>query len=179
MGQGTNTGSSSPASGGGVNSNFMTANGNPLLQNYTQAMPSVAQAYLNSFNRGGPLNVPSYQEMYGSWSNLANRETNRQVAGMNEAFGSQGARYSSDIAGAQGNLRENLGQQMQVSSGQLLQNLRGQQFNEAATLGGLQAGLGEAGMSRMFQDFLRQTSPPPLFGSALGYNPQTPTTIAY
>lgn len=178
MGQGTNT-TGSPTSGGGVNANFMTANGNPLLQNYTQAVPSIAQAYLNSFNRGGPLNVPSYQEMYGSWSNLANRETGRQAAQLGEAFGSQGARYSSDLLGAQSQLRENLGQQLQVNSGQLLQNLRGQQFNEAASLAGLQAGLGEAGMSRMFQDFLRQTSPPPLFGAGLGYNPPTPTNVAY
>ena len=175
MGQGTSTTASSGFGGNSASGQ----NVNNLLNQYQVPLPDIAQSYLRSFNRGGPLDVPSYQEMYGSWSNLANRETGRQVAGLNEAFGSQGARYSSDVLGGQSRLRENLGQQLQVSSGNLLQNLRGQQFGEAQALGSLQYGAEEAGMARMFQDFLRRTSPPPLMGSGFGFNPPQPGTGIY
>lgn len=175
MGQGTNA----TASSGFGSSSPAGQNVNNLLNQYQVPLPDIAQSYLRSFNRGGPLDVPSYQEMYKSWSDLANRQTNQQAANLTQAFGSQGARYSSDLLGAQSGLRENLGQQMQVNSGNLLQSLRGQQFNEASGIAGLQYGAEEAGMARMFQDFLRRTSPPPIMGSAAGFNPPQPGVGIY
>ena len=192
MGQGTNAGGSAtqvtqpgqgygagPMGQGGGTGGFSTASGSNLLNNYTQALPNIAQAYMQSFNKGGPINVPSYQQLYGTYQDVAQRETARQAAALNEAYGSQGARYSSDIAGAQSRLRENANQDLALQSGNLLQSLRQQQFGEASNLAGLQAQLGESGLNRMFQDFFRQTSPPPLFGTSIGYNPAQPTTVVY
>jgi hypothetical protein len=134
---------------------------------------------MRSFQKGGPIDVPSYQELYGSYRNVAEKETNRQAANLTEAFGSQGARYSSDLLAGQGRLRQNLASDLQNQSGQFLTGLRGQQFNEAQSLGNLQYGISEAGMARLFQDYLRQTSPPPLFGAGSGYNPPQGTVGVY
>lgn len=142
-----------------------------LLSQYSVPVPDIAQAYMRSFQRGGPIDVPSYQELYGSYRDVAQREANRQAASMTEAFGSQGARYSSDLLANQGRLRENLASDLQNQSGQFLTGLRNQQFGEAQSLAGLQYGISEAGMARLFQDFLRRTSPPPLMGAGLGFNP--------
>ena len=68
-----------------------------LLAQYTVPQSSVANAYMQSFGKGGPINVPSYQELYGSYRDVAERETGRQSAALTDSFGSQGARYSSDL----------------------------------------------------------------------------------
>lgn len=169
MGQGTNQNQNQ----------FRTASGSNMLSQYTQQLPDIAQAYMRSFNRGGPINIPSYQQLYGTFQDVAQRETGRQAASLNEAFGSQGARYGSDILGAQSRLRQNMGQDLALQSGNLLQNLRQQQFGEAFNLSNLQAQLGESGFNRMFQNYQQLTQPPPLLGAAIGYNPAQPTTVVY
>lgn len=146
-----------------------------LLNQYSVPIPDIAQAYMRSFQRGGPIDIPSYQELYGSYRDVAERETGRQAGQINNAFGSQGARYSSDLLNAQGRLRSDLASNLQNQSGQFLTGLRQQQFGEASGLANLQYGIEEAGMARLFQDFLRRTSPPPLFGAGQGYNPPQPT----
>ena len=150
-----------------------------MLNQYSVPLPDVAKAYMRSFQRGGPIDVPSYQELYGSYRDVAERETNRQASQLTNAFGSQGARYSSDLLGAQRGLRSDLAQNLANQSGTLLQNLRGQQFQEASGLASMQYGISEAGMNRLFQDFLRRTSPPPLLGAAGGYNPPQPSVAVY
>ncbi len=134
---------------------------------------------MRSFNRGGPIDVPSFQELYGSYQNVAARNAAQAGANLTESFGSQGARYGSDIMRGQGRLQQNLAQDLNLQSGNLLQNLRGQQFNEANQLSGMQYGIEEAGMTRLFQDFLRRSSPPPLFGAGLNFNPPQPATGIY
>src|SRR5215831_17570533 len=132
MGQQTSSGVSDPYTGGGYDPNLLGQ-----LQQFSVPLPSVAQSYLRSFQRGGPIDVPSYQELYGSYRNVAEREAGRQAANINEQFGSQGARYSSDLLASQGRLRENLFQDLTNQSGQFLQNLRQQQFGEASALANL------------------------------------------
>ena len=141
---------------------------------------SIANAYIRSFRRGGPIDVPSYQELYGSYRDVAEREAGRQAAAINESFGSQGARYGSDLLRAHGRLRENLFQDLSLYSGDLLRNLRGQQAQEATSFAGLEFGRNEAAMNRFWQEYLRRTSPPPLFdqlGSLVGGGYGSPTTI--
>lgn len=146
----------------------MAQNGNTSLEGqlgqYTTPLPDVAQAYLRSFSRGGPIDIPSYQELYGSYRDVAQKEADRQTNSITESFGGRGARYGSDILNAQSALRQNLASDLRNQSGQFLTGLRTQQFNEALPLANLQSGLNESGMTRLFQDFLRRTSPPPLFG---------------
>jgi hypothetical protein len=146
-----------------------------LLKDYASPFPSVADAYLKSLTQGGPIKVPTFQELYGSFRNVAEEETNRQAAGLREAFGSRGARFGSDVLGAEGQLRRGAAADLGVYGGQLLQNLRGQQFQEASALGSLEFGRNEAAMARLFQDFLRRTSPPPFSGGTPP--PGSPTTV--
>lgn len=164
MGQGINEGAGVP---------------NSMLSQYRSELPSIAQAYMRSFHRGGPIDVPTYQELYGSYRDVAENEAARQSAALTEAYGSQGARYGSDIAGAQGNLRRNLTRDLNMQSGNLLQSLRQQQAGEAGALANMQMALNEAGMNRLFSDFLRRTSPPPLLGAAAGYNPPQRTSAVF
>lgn len=148
-----------------------------LLGNYEVPIPDIAQAYMRSFNKGGPIDVPSFQELYGSYADVANKEADRQSAKITEAYGSQGARYGSDLLSAQGQVRKDTSLGLAKQSGDLLQNLRKQQFDEAGALTNLQYGISEAGMARLFADFMRQTSVPPLFGPAGSYGPSQPTTV--
>ena len=151
--------------------------GNALLDKYAIPFPSVGAAYLRSFNRGGPIDIPSFQELYGSYRDVAEREAGRQASKITESFGSQGARYSSDLLNAQGRLRSDMQSNLQNQAGQFLTGLRQQQFGEASALGNLQYGISEAAMARLFQDFLRRSSPPPFYNLAGGYNPPQPTTV--
>lgn len=132
-----------------------------VLAPYTTPVPEIANRYQQNLERGGFLDLPSFMEMYDSWRKLGEREANRQTAGINEAFGSQGARYSSDLLGAQGRVKENLFDQLASKGAEYQSGLRQQQFGEVSALTGLQYGASEAGMTRYFQDFLRRTSPPP------------------
>src|SRR5580765_2112234 len=118
-----------------------------LLGQYSVPIPDIAQAYMRSFQRGGPIDVPSYQELYGSYRDVAEREAGRQGAQITNSFGSQGARYSSDLLNAQRGLRSDLTQNLTNQSGNLLQGLRQQQFGEASGLANLQYGIEEGGMA--------------------------------
>lgn len=148
-----------------------------MLKGYSAPTPDIAQAYMRSFNKGGPIDVPSFQELYGSYSDVANKEADRQSAKLTEAYGSQGARYGSDLMAAQGQVRKDTALGLAKQGGDLLQGLRSQQFGEASALGNLQYGISEAAMARLFQDYMRQTGVPPLFGAAQTYSPSGPTTI--
>lgn len=148
-----------------------------MLKGYSSPTPDIAQAYMRSFQKGGPIDVPSFQEMYKSYSDVANQEADRQSAKIGEAYGSQGARYGSDLLNAQGGVRRDTALGLAKQGGDLQQSLRSQQFTEASALGNLQYGINEAAMARLFSDFMRQTGVPPLLGAGLGYQPAGPTSV--
>src|SRR6266576_1256487 len=89
-----------------------------MLGTYQAPLGSIADAYIRSMGRGGPLDIPSFQELYGSYRDVAEKETARRGATLTEAYGSQGARYSSDIARAQGGLQRDLATDLRNQSGQ-------------------------------------------------------------
>jgi len=137
-----------------------------FLKNYLAPLGSISDAYTRSFDRGGPIDIPSFQELFGSYRDVAERETARQAAQLNETYGSLGARYGSDIGRQQGQLRKDLGVDLSRQAGDILQSLRKQQFGEASFFSGQQANALQNALSLMFSDFLRRTGPPPLLGSA-------------
>lgn len=137
------------------------------LANYTAPMPDIARQYQQNITKGGFLDMPSFNEMFNSYRALGEREAARQTANATQAFGSQGARYSSDLLNAGGQIRENLMQNLLSQASQYQLGLRQQQSNEVGALANLQFGSNEAAMNRYFQDFLRRTSPPPVYQTAV------------
>lgn len=139
-----------------------------MLANYTTPMPSIVNQYEQNITKGKFLDMPSFQEMFGSFQKLGQREADRQAASMNEAFGSQGARYSSDLLASGSRLKENLFDQLTNKAAEYQLGLRQQQSKEVGAIANMQYGASEAGMTRYFQDFLRRTSPPPGAGDPAG-----------
>lgn len=139
---------------------------------YRAPIPDIVTKYMQNLTKGGFLDLPSFNELFGSYRKLGEREANRQSAAINEAFGSQGNRYSSDLLAGQSRLRENLFDQFTNKAAEYQTGLRQQQFTEASGVANLLYGANEAAMSRFFQDFLRRTSPPPLFETAVGVSGQ-------
>jgi len=137
-----------------------------LMQFYSAGTPPIAGALEKNLTKGGMLDMPGFNELFGSYQNIANTAASKQAANINEAFGSQGGRYSSAVSNAQTNLRERTTNDLANQAAQYQLQLRHQQGEEVAGLAGLEAGIGENAMARMFQDFLRRTSPPPLLGQS-------------
>jgi hypothetical protein len=150
-----------------------------ILSFYSAPMPPIVQAYMQNMQKGGFTNLPSFQDLYGTYRATAEKETARNAAALTETMGSSGSRYGSDILNAQSRLQENLGVDLSQASQQFLMGLRQQQFGEVSGMGQLQYGANEAGMSRMWEDFLRRTSPPPglssLYNLSQGYG--LPATV--
>lgn len=152
-----------------------------LMGNYAAPLPDLATAYMQNLAKGGIVDQPSFQEMFGTWRDVAQRETDRQSAAIKEQFGSMGGTYGSDALNAQSRLRESFGQDIAAQAAQYQKQLRDQQYGEVAGLSNMAYGANEAAMQRMFQDFLRRTSPPPLL-SALqqaGLSYGLPATAIY
>lgn len=118
---------------------------------------------------------PAFEDMFNTLRALADEEANRQSARLNEAFGSRGARYGSDILGAQSNLRRQTGLDISALGNQLLRDLRGDRTAELTAAGGLENQARQSALNRLFQDFLIQSAPPPLFAPGAnftgGYSP--------
>jgi hypothetical protein len=171
MGQGTNTTVGSGASAGG-------GTGGPgtlatLLPGYEPPQSDLATAYLSNL-KGGIIDMPTFQEMYQSYSDVANQQAQRAGASITEAFGSQGARYGSDLLRAQSQNQQDLASQLRSAASQFQLGLRGQQANEINSALQYQTGRDVLGMSYLWQDYLRRTSPPPLLGAAASQPGQAP-----
>jgi hypothetical protein len=122
---------------------------------------------MQNLGKGGFLDMPGFNELFGSYNKVATQAANRNAANITESFGSQGGRYGSDLLASQANLRSDLTNNLANKASEYQLQLRGQQANEVGSVANLQYGANEAAMARFFQDFLRRTSPPPGFTQAL------------
>src|SRR5262249_19875059 len=96
-------------------------------QGSLNAPPSALQSYLTQgLSRVNALPQPTFQEMYQNWRTVADREAARQAANINEAFGTQGARYSQDLLNTQRDLRERQTQDLALAANQIEQQLEQQ-----------------------------------------------------
>lgn len=152
MGQGTGT--SDPSS---------------MLGAYSAPLPSIMQKYMDNLSKGSFLDMPSYSEMFGAYKDVANKAANEEAAKINESLGSMGGgRYSSAVLNSQNALREKTSTDLANVAAQYQAQLRGMQSSDVLNFGGIAYGANEAGMNRMWGDFLRRTSPPPLLDSLMG-----------
>lgn len=120
---------------------------------------------------GGGLDLPSFENMFKNLLDIHNREGAKNIAALNEAYGSRGARYGSDILQGQADMRRQQTQdlaaqadQLALQLGQQQQGMIGQQLQAAQ----LEQAARENAMQRMFQEYLMQSQLPPIFQSMIG-----------
>lgn len=158
MGQGQDT----TLTGGGKKSGGTLAD---LLKAYDPGFGDLTTAYLAKQGKG-VTDLPSFQELYGSYKNVAEQETDRQTAKLTEAFGSQGGRYSSDLLRGQGQLRRELTNDLTGKAGQFKLDLYDRQIQNYLPFLNAETQNRQLAMNYLNDDFLRRTSPPPLLGPA-------------
>lgn len=139
-----------------------------MLKQYNSGFGDLTKAYLSKQGKG-LIDAPSFQEMYNSYRQVGEQETQRQSAALNESFGSQGARYGSDVLRSQNNLRQEFGSKLLDKAGNLQLGLRQQQANEYVPFLESETNQRANALSYLNQDFLRRTSPPPLLSPATTY----------
>lgn len=124
--------------------------------------------YTQGLSRLNGIETPSYEEQFGRWRDIANREADRQAAAINEAFGARGARYGSDLLEQQGRFRQRMAQDIASQADTIAQGLNAQRMQEVQGLGALSAQQQQMenqrqqnAMQYLFADFLRRTGLPP------------------
>lgn len=134
------------------------------------------------------MDLPTYDEMFRRWTEVGEREADRNAAKINDAFGSRGARYSSDLLDAQGDLRKQLFQDQMKYSTEAQLGLNQQRLSELGGAANVLSGVGASraniamgGAERAILDYLRGTSPNPLLEAMLGYATSfdTPGQVVY
>lgn len=143
-----------------------------MVGQYETPVPNIANAYIKNLQQG-QVNMPTFQEMYQSYQDVASQQAAKASANINEAFGSQGARYSSDLLRMQGQNQRDLATDLRAQAANFQLGLRGQQSNEIQSAVGYLGNRDVMGMQYLWQDYLRRTSPPPLLGAA-GTQPGSP-----
>lgn len=115
--------------------------------------------------------TPGYQNMFKNLLASHQDQAARGIAGLNEAFGARGARYGSDILNAQGDMRRQQTNDLNLAGDQLaLQLMQNQQglLGLGQQSAGMEQQARENAMSRMFQEYLMQSQLPPIFQSMIG-----------
>lgn len=146
-----------------------------LLMQYSTGKPGSLQAanqFITGTLSGAPGAVPGFTDIFENFQANVERQGKRAGAALTESFGSRGARYSSDLLRAQGDLQGEISERL-ISGAS---DIRQARANEASTLTGAalavsdrETQISEAAFQRAFIDFLRRTAPPPLLQSLLGF----------
>jgi hypothetical protein len=121
--------------------------------------------------------LPSYQEQFGTYKDLMERELEKQTADLTEAYGSRGGRYSSDLTTAAGTMRRQGLQDLSAQGITAMTNLNQQRMQElGGTMQVLQGvGTDRANMQQQaaqtaWQDYLLHTAPPEMMDKMLQWS---------
>jgi len=137
--------------------------------------------------------APAFQDMFSKYVAATNQAANQQSSQIGETLGSRGSLYSSANLNQQANLRQrtstDLASQAAQYQSQLEQLRQGAQqvYNQGAgQIMGQEAGLAqgeygarEAGMARMYQDYLRQSQVPPFMQQGMQWASNQPGQGSY
>lgn len=147
-----------------------------MLMQYSTGTPGTLQAanqYITGTIQGTGKAVPGFSDIFENFQANVERQGKRGAASLTEAFGSRGARYSSDLLRGQADLQGEISERLIGGAA----DIRQARASEASTLTGAALGvsgqetaINEAAFQRMFIDFLRRTAPPPLLQSLLGFS---------
>lgn len=156
--------------GMGMDPSTGVSTGNPNLAGaagqYETPLPNFANAYLQNLTKSTMTDLPSFQEMYQSYKDLASQQSAQAGANINESLGSQGNRYSSDLLRMQGQNQRDLAADLRNAAAGYQFNLRGQQVNEIGNAASFLNNRDLMGQQFLWNDFLRRSGPPPLLGPA-------------
>lgn len=127
----------------------------------------------------GAQAMPTFEDMFSRYVDVSNREAGRNAAQINEAMGSRGARYGSDLTRAQSDLRQRQSQDMMTKAGEFTLGLEGSRQNLLNIAGQGLSGVGggklaswQAGMGNMFQAANAAAQPGPMVGPAAAWGGQ-------
>jgi hypothetical protein len=145
----------------------------PMPKELTQAGDFASQ----NLSRLGAMPLPSYEDQFNTYKDLMNRELEKQTADLSEAYGSRGARYSSDLTTAQNTMRRQGLQDLSAQGITAMTNLNQQRMQElGGTLqvlqgvGASRGNIAQAGAQTAWQNYLLGTSPPEMMDKMLNWS---------
>jgi hypothetical protein len=152
-----------------------------FVSNYELPMPKELTAAgdyaTKNLERLGSMPLPSYEEQFGTYKDLMERELEKQTADLTEAYGSRGGRYSSDLTTAAGTMRRQGLQDLSAQGITAMTNLNQQRMQElGGTMNVLQGvGTSRANMTQSaaqtaWQNYLMGTSPPEMMDKMLNWS---------
>jgi hypothetical protein len=131
-----------------------------------------ANQFIGSVTNRQPGATPGFSDIFENFYANVERQGKRGSAGLRETFGSQGARFGSDLLRAEGDLQGEISERLIGGAGAL----RAQEANVTSTLAGalqqsaaLEIGQSEAAFDRLIQEYIRRSQPPPLLNLASNY----------
>lgn len=152
-----------------------------FVSNYELPMPGELTAAgdyaTKNLSRLGAMPLPSYEEQFGTYKDLMERELEKQTADLTESYGSRGGRYSSDLTTAAGTMRRQGLQDLSAQGITAMTNLNQQRMQElGGTMNVLQGvGVSRANMQQQaaqtaWQNYLMGTSPPEMMDKMLNWS---------
>lgn len=136
-----------------------------LLRQYTPGVVMGANQFTGSLTNRNPNQVPGFTDIFENFRANILREGARGRADLAESFGSQGARYGSDIMRSNRDLGLELAERLIGGAG----TLRAQEASTAQALTSAATYGTDPAMQRLWAEFLRRTSPSPFFDTASNY----------
>jgi hypothetical protein len=152
-----------------------------FVSKYELPMPkeltTAGETATENLKRLNAMPLPSYQEQFGTYKDLMERELEKQTADLTEAYGSRGGRYSSDLTTAAGTMRRQGLQDLSAQGITAMTNLNQQRMQElGGTMQVLQGvGTDRANMQQQaaqtaWQDYLLHTAPPEMMDKMLQWS---------
>jgi hypothetical protein len=152
-----------------------------FVSNYELPMPkeltTAGDAATANLSRLNAMPLPSYQEQFGTYKDLMERELDKQTADLTEAYGARGGRYTSDLTTASADMRRKGLTDLSAQGITAMTNLNQQRMQE---LGGTMQVLQGVGASRgniqqqaaqtAWQNYLMGTSPPEMMDKMLNWS---------
>jgi hypothetical protein len=130
----------------------------------------------------------AYEEQFNRLMEQSNREGDVNAAKIREAYGSMGARYGSDIATAEADMRRKQTLDLQAAGFDVRQGLNQQRLAQMAGAMGAMQGVGASkaniatsGMERAWQEYAMKMAPPAMWDEMMGYATSfsPPGTVVY
>ena len=162
-----------------------------LLQQFSTGNPGGLRAANQFIGRiageRSATGLPGFSDIFENFRGNILREANRASAGLSEAFGSQGARFGSDLLRSQGALRTEVAERLIGGAGALRQQQAAERQATVGTLlapAELETRIRESAFQRLMAEFFRRTAPPPLLQALSNFSTATssagqPSTLVF
>jgi len=140
-------------------------------------LQQVADVSSADLSRLGAMPLPSYNEQFGIYKDLMERELEKQTADLTESFGARGGRYGSDLLTASNTMRRQGLQDLSAQGITAMTNLNQQRMQELSGALNMLQGVGVSKANMMqnaaqtgWQNYLLGTSPPEMMDKMLQWS---------